>query len=156
MRLGPLLTLLFALLLAAAPLPASVAPFKPDWVAVTLVYWSLASPRAFGLLTAFLMGLALDTLSGALLGQHALGLVSVVYLSTRFRLRLRAFPASQSTLAVAALLALYQFLLFWIDGMAGRTVPGIERWPPVVSGTLLWIFIWSAFDHGRESAPARL
>lgn len=156
MRFAPGGTLFLALVLAVLPLPETVSPFRPDWVALTLIFWSLAAPPAFGLLTAFAAGLALDALSGALLGQHALGLLVLVYLCRRFRLQLRAFPASQLTLVVAALLALYEFSLFWIDGASGRTVPIGERWPAVISGTLVWVVAWSTLDHGRESAPARL
>jgi len=155
-RLAPILTVVLAVVLAAMPLPAAIAPFKPDWVAVTMIYWSLAAPPAFGLASALIVGLALDVLSGALLGQHGLGLMLIVYLSRKFRLRLRAFPAMQSMLAVSVLLALNEFLLLWIDGVAGRTVPIGERWPPIASGTLLWLLVWSTFDHGREQAPARL
>jgi len=156
LRLAPILTVILAVVLAAMPLPAAIAPFKPDWVAVTMIYWSLTAPPALGLVSALAVGLALDVLSGALLGQHGFGLMLIAYLSRKFRLRLRAFPAMQSTIAVAALLALNEFLLLWIDGVAGRTVPIGERWPPIVSGTLLWLLVWSAFDHGREQAPARL
>lgn len=152
----PIVILLGALVLAVLPLPAAIAPFKPAWVAVTLLYWSLAAPHRFSLLTSFCMGLGLDTLSGSLLGQHALALLLIVYISQRFHLRLRAFPISQLTLTVAALLALYQFVLFWVDGVAGRTVPVVQSWAPVASGTLLWLFAWTAFTQGRRRAPARL
>jgi len=155
-RFAPILTLLLAIVLAAMPLPGAVAQFKPDWVAVTMIFWALASPPAFGLVTALVVGLMLDVLSGALLGQHGFGLMLIVYLCRKFRPRLRAFPALQSTLVVAALLALNEFLLLWIDGVSGRTVPIGERWGPVASGTLLWLLVWSTFDHGREQAPARL
>lgn len=156
MRFAPILSLCAAFLLAALPLPQSIVAFKPDWVALTLIYWTLTAPPAFGLLSALLIGLVLDTLSGALLGQHALGLLLLVYVCGRFRLRLRAFPVVQSTMVVAALLAANEFLLLWIDGIAGRTVPIGERWLPIASGTLLWLVVWSTFDRGREHAPARL
>jgi rod shape-determining protein MreD len=121
-----------------------------------LIYWSLIAPRRYGLLTALWMGLALDTLSGALLGQHALALLIVVYLSQRFYLRIRVFPMSQLALTVILLLSVYQFTLFWIDGVAGRTVPLIERWGPVVSGAVLFALILSAFDRRRQAAAARM
>ena len=156
MRFAPILSLLVALLLTAMPLPASIIAFKPDWVALTLIYWTLTAPPAFGLATAFVVGLVLDTLTGSLLGQHALGLLLIVYVSSRFRLRLRAFPVLQSTIVVAVLLAANEFLLLWIDGIAGRTVPIGERWPPIAIGTLVWFVVWSTFDRGREHAPARL
>lgn len=154
--LMPTLTLLGALILSALPLPDSVAAFRPDWAVIVLIYWSLIAPRRYGLLTALWMGLALDTLSGALLGQHALALLIVVYLSQRFYLRIRVFPMSQLAVTVVLLLSVYQFTLFWIDGIAGRTVPLIERWGPVVSGAVLFALILTAFDRRRQAAAARM
>ncbi len=143
------------LALAAVPLPDSVAPLRPDWVAVVLLYWSLMSPRQFSLLTAVWMGVALDTLTGALLGQNALALLVVVYLAEKFHLRLRVFPISQLAITVAILLGLYEFVLFWIDGMAGRTVPLIERWLPPLTGTLVWLLMYVFLDRREREAPAR-
>jgi rod shape-determining protein MreD len=152
----PFVSVIAALALAVVPLPGAITPFRPDWVALVLLYWSLVSPRRFGLLTAFWTGLALDTLNGALLGQHALALLVIVYLSRRFYLRLRVFPISQLTVAVTALLLLYEFVLFWVDGVAGRTVPLIERWAPVVSGALLWLLVVGVVGRGRERVQARI
>ena len=144
------------LVLAVVPLPALIAPFRPDWVAVVLIYWSLAAPRRFSLLTAFWMGIALDTLSGALLGQHALALLVVVYLAEHFYLRVRVFPVSQMALTVLILLALYEFMLFWIDGVAGRTVPVIERWAPPLTGTVVWIAMVVLLGRRRRETRARI
>ena len=74
--LMPMVTVVVALTLAVLPLPAMIESFRPDWVPIILIYWSLVAPQRFGLITAFLLGLVLDTLSGALLGQHALALSS--------------------------------------------------------------------------------
>jgi rod shape-determining protein MreD len=150
------IALVGVLALSVVPLPASAAPFRPDWVAVLLLYWVLISPRRLGLFTPFWMGLALDALTGALLGQHALALLLIVYLSQRFYLRIRVFPASQLTLTAVALLSFYEFLLFWIDGVAGRTVPLIERWAPVVSGLVLWIVLLTFVERGRKNAEVRI
>jgi rod shape-determining protein MreD len=57
---------------------------------------------------------------------------------------------------VFALLGLYEFILFWIDGVAGRTVPLIERWGPPLTGTLVWLALLAVFDSGRREAHARL
>jgi rod shape-determining protein MreD len=150
-----MLSLVATLALASVPLPDSLASFRPDWVAVVLIYWSLMSPRQFSLLTAFWMGIALDTLTGALLGQNALALLVVVYLAEKFYLRLRVFPVSQLAFTVLVLLGLYEFILFWIDGMAGRSVPLIERWLPPLTGTLVWVLMYVFLDRREREAPAR-
>jgi len=149
-------SLMLTLALVAVPLPDSVAPLRPDWVAVVLLYWSLMAPRHFSLLTAFWMGIALDTLSGALLGQNALALLLIVYLAEKFHLRLRVFPISQLAITVFLLLGLYEFVLFWIDGMAGRSVPLMQRWAPPLTGTLVWVLLYILFDRREREAPARL
>ena len=163
------LSLVATLALVAVPLPDTVAPLRPDWVAVVLLYWSLMAPRHFSLLTAFWMGIALDTLTGALLGQNALALLVIVYLAEKFHLRLRVFPLSQLAFTVLLLLGLYEFILFWIDGLApavdpdiavlanrGRTVPLVERWVPPLTGTLVWVALYMLFDRREREAPARL
>jgi rod shape-determining protein MreD len=150
------LSLAATLALAVVPLPDVIAPLRPDWVAVVLLYWSLMAQRHFSLLTAFWMGLALDTLSGALLGQNALALLVIVYLAEKFHLRFRVFPVSQLAIVVLVLLGLFEFILFWIDGMAGRTVPLIERWAPPLTGTLVWVAMHSLLDRGAREARARL
>jgi rod shape-determining protein MreD len=151
-----MLSLVATLALASVPMPDAVATLRPDWVAVVLLYWSLMAPRHFSLMTAFWMGIALDTLTGALLGQNALALLVIVYLAERFHLRLRVFPLSQLALTVLLLLGLYEFILFWVDGMAGRTVPLVERWVPPLTGTLVWVALYMVFDRREREAPARL
>jgi rod shape-determining protein MreD len=107
-------------------------------------------------LSAFWLGIILDTLSGSLLGQHSLALLLIVYLSQRLYLRIRTFPASQVAGLVIVLLALYEFVLFLIDGYAGRNVPLIERWAPVVTGGLLWLLVLVGIERTRQAAEARM
>jgi rod shape-determining protein MreD len=92
-------------------------------------------------------------------------LLVIVYLAEKFHLRLRVFPLSQLTITVLLLLGLYEFILFWIDGMVtvspfdplpGRTVPLVERWVPPLTGTLVWVALYMLFDRRERAAPARL
>lgn len=152
----PALSLLAALLLAIVPMPEWIAAFRPDWVAVVLLYWCVVAPDKLGMLTALGMGLALDVLTGSLLGQHALALLVIVYLCQRFPPRIRVIPLAQLTAMIVALLALYELLLFWVDGTAGRTVPLIDRWAPVLSSALVWMLALAILDRWRRVAHARM
>ena len=153
---GAWLSLVAALLLAIVPLPPPAAPFRPDAALLVLLYWNIADEQRFGVFTAFWVGILLDALTGALLGQHALALLVVVYVIQRFHLRIRVFPLSQLTLTVAFLLALYEFILFWIDGVAGRSVPLVERWGPVLTGIALWPLLVLSLDRSRRRAAVQL
>ena len=152
----PAASVVAALVLSVVRLPEAIAAFRPDWVAVVLLYWSLIEPRRHGLFSAFWIGIALDALSGSLLGQHSLALLVIVYLSQRLYLRIRTFPASQVATIVIILLALYEFVLLLIDGFAGREVPLIERWGPVVTGGLLWLLVLVGIERSRQAAQARM
>ena len=152
----PTISVLAALVLSVIRLPDAIEPYRPDWVAVVLLYWSLIEPRRYSLLSAFWLGLALDTLSGALLGQHSLALLIIVFLSQRLYLRIRTFPASQVATIVIALLAIYEFVLLLIDGFSGRVVPFAERWGPVLTGGLLWLLVLVGVERSRQAAEARM
>lgn len=155
LRLATLLGLVATLALSVLPLPESLQVLRPDWVAVLLVYWSLSGLRRVGLFTAFCAGLLLDSLTGALLGQHALALVIVAYLAERSHLRVRLLPLPQLAVAVLVMLGLYEFVLFWVDGIAGRTVPVVERWVPPLTGTLVWILMTSVLGQRIREARVR-
>jgi rod shape-determining protein MreD len=152
----PMTTIAAALLLSIVPLPAAFAPFRPDWVAIVLLYWCLVEPNRYSLFSAFRIGLVLDALTGALLGQHSLALIVIVYLCQRLYLQIRVFPASQVALTVIVLLAIYEFILLWIDGLRELQVPLIERWGPVLTGGVLWLLVLSGIERGRRTAESRM
>ena len=144
-----MICIIMALMLAIVPLPALSSPWRPDWVALTLIYWSISMPRTYSVGTAWIVGIVLDVAHGTLLGQHALALAFITYLTARFHLQLRVFPLLQMTATVFALLAMYQFILFWINGIAGTYTATVAYWGPVVSGTLLWPLIQYLFSGIR-------
>lgn len=144
-----------ALALSIVPLPDSVEPFRPDWAALALMYWTIRQPERYSVGKAWLIGLALDVAQGTLLGQHALALVAVTFLTSRFHLLMRVFPLSQLTVTVCALLAVYQFLLFWINGVAGIDARAVGYWGPVIAGTIAWSLITGLLSGLRFKLLAR-
>lgn len=132
-----LLTVL-ALAATVAPLPEPIEPFRPNFVALTVLWFCLLSPRLLGLSYAWIAGLALDGTTGVLLGQHALTLTLIAYVACKLRLQIRAFPALQQSAVILALLWLNEFLLFWIDGIAGHAVTDWRRWITVPVSAALW------------------
>lgn len=137
-RMPVLFTLIVGLMLTMLPLPAAIEAFRPDWMALLIIFWAMQLPRTWSVGTAWIIGIVLDVSQGTLLGQHALGLCVVAFVTVRFHLLMRVFPLTQLTATVFPILALYQFLLFWINGVAGVNAPAVTYWGPVISGTLLW------------------
>lgn len=151
-RLPVIVTLIVGLMLSIVPLPELIEPFRPDWLALLAIFWAMHLPRTWSIGTAWIIGIVLDVSYGTLLGQHALGLCVIVFITVRFHLLMRVFPLSQLSATVFALLALYQFLLFWVNGVAGVTAPLITYWAPVVIGTLIWPFLYMFLSGVRYRA----
>ena len=137
-NLPVLITIIVGFMLMIMPLPAVMEPFRPDWLALVMIFWAMSAPRSYSVGIAWLLGMVLDVAQGTLIGQHALGLCVIIYITVKFHLLMRVFPLLQLTATVFALLALYQFLLFWINGVAGVSASAVDYWGPVVSGTIIW------------------
>lgn len=144
-----LITVAAAALLTLIPLPSVLDPLRPYWVALVMLYWCLETQELVTLGLAFTIGLLLDLLTGSLLGQHALSLVVLVYLATRFRARLRFFPPWQQALSVLALLVNDRIILLWIISLRGEPLPSIEFWAPAVVGTAIWPWLFLLLDRYR-------
>jgi rod shape-determining protein MreD len=155
-RIGPvLISLAAAMLLTILSLPAMLQPLRPYWVALVLIFWCLETHDLVSLGGAFLAGLALDILTGSLLGMHALGLVILVYLITRFRARLRFFPPWQQALSVLALLLNDRIIVLWIVSLRGDPLPAASFWLAPVVGTLVWPWIFLLLDRYRGAVRQR-
>ena len=139
-------TVILALIFAVLPLPEPINAARPDLLLLLVIYCALSAPRIAGLLFAWLCGLAIDVIKGIILGQHALAFLVVAYLTHKFQLRMRIFPISQQTATVFMLLAVYQFIVFWLDGIIGQPVTTWMRWLPVISGAVLWPILIAVLD----------
>ena len=137
-RIPMAISALVALMLAIIPLPDPLDILRPDFLVLVVFYWSIIAPRVGGLGLAFVAGLALDVLHGIVLGQHAFALTLIAAWATQVRLRVRVFSMLQQSLTIFAFLALYQFVLFWIDGATGNPVTSLSRWFAPVIGALIW------------------
>lgn len=157
-RSGPLLfsaSLLLAVLAGLLPFPGPLAPLKPLWVALVLVYWLLEVPQRTGLGLAFMLGLGADVVFGTLLGEHALRLVILSFLVLRFRARLRFFPLTQQALAVGALLFNDRVVVAAIRSFTGEGWPPWSFWVSPLSGVLLWPWLFLLLDDLRLRGRSR-
>ncbi|MCH7980157.1 MAG: rod shape-determining protein MreD [Proteobacteria bacterium] len=144
------MTIVVALMLTMMPLPDSMSAFRPDWVALIILFWAMTVPRSYGVGAAFITGIFVDVAQATLLGQYALALVVITYITVKSHLLIRVFPLPQLTATIFALLALYQFLLFWINGVAGVEAPAVSYWGPVITGTLIWPLLYSFMSNVRN------
>ena len=121
-----LLTFMVAYVLAILPLPPWLQWGRPEWVALTLIYWSIALPERVGIAT------------GAVLGQNALALMVVVALSLVLYQRLRVYSLGQQAGVVFILVAINQLICQWVQNLEGIGAGTLSFLLPAVSSALLW------------------
>jgi len=84
---------------------------------------------------------------GAVLGQYALATSFIAYVSIRQHLLLRNKPVLQQTLFVAAMLLLWEIVIWAIDGWTGQASAGMGRWLHVLIGAACWPLIVAALGR---------
>ncbi len=144
-----LLSFAAAMILAIVPMSDNLRLLRPDWVTLTLIFWCLVLPYRVSVGSGFMTGLLLDALTGTLLGEHALSLSLIAYLSVRLHQRIRAYPMWQQSLTVLVLLILHQLLSLWINSTIGRPAPDISYWLPSLVGAILWPLIFQILTAFR-------
>lgn len=137
-RAQMIITALIALILTVLPLPNWLNLVRPEFLVLTVLYWSIASPRTGGIGLAFFSGIMLDVFQGPVLGEHALALSLVSYIALREHQKIRSKPAFQQSLIVFAALVTYEFVLFAIDGWTKHPVTSPLRWTHTLSGAIFW------------------
>lgn len=147
-------SLVSALILTVLPMPSWAADHRPQWVALTLIYWCLVMPERVGVLTAFGLGILHDVLSGAVLGEHALSLSVVGYLVVELHQRIRPFPLWQQAAAVWLLLLAERLLALWVLGASGQPTPALAYWLPTFVGALLWPWLSAVLDRLRAGSAS--
>ena len=131
-------TAVIALLLTLLPMPSWLTVVWPEFLVLTVFYWSIQAPWSGGIGLGWIAGLLLDGFQGPVLGEHALAVALVAYLGVREHQRIRTKPLVQQSLIVLAVLLLYEFVLFAIDGWSGHPLTTLLRWVPAVTGALAW------------------
>lgn len=138
-----------ALLLGLLPLPETLQPLRPYWLALVVAYWVIEAPDSAGLGFAFGLGLVADLMFGGMLGEQALRLVIMAFILQRFRPQLRFFPLSQQALAIGGLLVNDRIVVAAIHMTLGEpSLPWSYWWGPLI-GMLLWPPLFVLLDALR-------
>jgi len=148
-------SLVVALILMILPLPDWAQIYRPNWVALVLIYWSMALPKRVGLWFAFFCGIVLDTSLGTLFGQHAMALVIIIFFNLNFHQRIRVLALAQQAIYVFALLLINQGVVAWVEGIMGRPTPLLAFFSAPLVGMLIWPWVFVILRDIRRKTLLR-
>lgn len=148
------LTLGVALVLTAVALPSLAPPafgwFRPQWAVLVLLFWVMTAPEAVGMVSAWVAGLLVDSLTGSLLGQHALTYVLIAWAGLSLHQRLRMYSGVQQTLIVfLTVLGAEVLAALLLRLVRGQALSFAMLWTPVVTA-LCWPLLYGALAPLRR------
>lgn len=146
-------SIVLAFLLLLVPLPESWILWRPEWIVLTFIYWSLKFSYKTSIVVAWIAGLFIDVFYGSILGQHALTLVIVVFMSLRLMPRLSTTILWHQLILVFLVLGSYLLINLWIMAATGSNPATWEYWLPLLSSLIIWpTYRWvlSFFHHERN------
>jgi len=145
-------TLVLAALFTVLPLPEWLEAYRPEWVALVVIYWVMALPDRFGLFTAWIVGFFMDVLEGSLLGLNALALALVAYLALSLYQRMRMFTAIQQSSTILILVGIHQLLSFWVlTANSQNTAPNLIFMISALSSAIIWPFVFLGLRYIRRT-----
>ena len=149
-RLWIWLSILLALSLSILPLPIQLVPFRPDWLAMVLVYWALALPHRVNVGSAWVAGLLLDVLLGSTLGVRAMAMAIMVYLAAFQFQKIRNFSVWQQALIMGGLTLVGKVTVFWAEHLFSRANLNVGYFWSTLSTMFLWPWVFLVLRQLRR------
>ncbi len=134
-------TFLIAFFLMILPMPAWAIWFRPAWVLIALIYWSMMLPYQVNVGAAWVVGMLVDVLNGSLLGEHALAFTVSVYIVVSRYSQFRMYPVLQQALWIFFVVFIYQFILFCILSVISVPPKTWLYWTPALTSMLIWPWV---------------
>jgi rod shape-determining protein MreD len=140
-----------ALLLSVFPLVYTARWLRPEFVTIFVIYWVIFSPQQTSLMLIFWVGCLQDLLEASLLGQHALALLTVAYLSLLLGQRFKHYLVWQQSVVVFLLVMAHQLVDNWVHSMQGASAVSLEFLMPAFTSALFWPLIWMFLEKARAN-----
>ena len=105
------LTFALSLVLELIRLPPMIASLRPEWLVLTVFFWTLRAPALVGIFVGFVVGLILDVMSGTYLGVNALALSIVAYLAIGMHKRFKLYPLLQQSLVASVVVVIHLLIM---------------------------------------------
>ncbi len=113
------LSVFMAMLVSVFPLPHALQWYRPEFMALLIIYWVLHFPQRVGIGLAWLIGLALDIVEDGVWGANALAFAVIAYVCLMSYRRLRSYTLTQQTAWVFVFIGIYQLFYNWVQSLDG-------------------------------------
>lgn len=139
-----------AFIMSMLPLPTVLNTIRPVFVLLVLIYWVIALPHRYGIATAFVVGLALDVMTGKMLGLNALLMSLIAFIAARQYSRLRMFTRPMQAFFVLLMTGIALLLQIWIENAVQPIAIRSSYWLPALSSGIAWFVVFPVLRFYRR------
>lgn len=146
-----IISLLLAMFLTILPLPVWAVAYRPNWILLVVVFWIAYAPDSLGITVVWLVGIGLDLLSGATLGQHAISLMVCAFVLILTQQSFKLYPIIKQCMVMAFITLFYLSITRWLFG----DVPIIDDWTfwcSAISTAILWPWVFVLLREIRRNS----
>ncbi|THB64849.1 MAG: rod shape-determining protein MreD [Gammaproteobacteria bacterium] len=151
-------TILLGFILLILPLSKYsllLAQIRPEFPILIVYYWCLALPERTGLATAWATGIFQDSLTGSLIGIHALTFVLTAFIMTRFYQRIRVSSMWSQTFTVLGLILFHKLIFLWATSATNQQILGFQYWGAAITSAIFWPLIFFGLRNIRKQLGVR-
>jgi rod shape-determining protein MreD len=145
--LAILFSFCIALVLELIRLPVAISEFRPEWLVLTMIYWTLRSPMTMGLGAAFFVGIILDVMAGTYLGINSLALCLVCYLAIGMHKRFKMFPIAQQAAVAFVLVLVHLVVVYTFSTLLSRAEDGWGIFLSACASAFFWPILVVLYDR---------
>lgn len=102
----------------------------------------MAVPDRVGIFSGWFLGLLLDVQQSTVLGQNALGLTLIAFITIKSYQRMRVYPLSQQAILICLYLLFYELIMLLIMNYTGTSTRDWTYWMPAITSMLLWPWLF--------------
>ena len=150
-----IISFIVAIILMLFPLPDFLIWWRPSWVLMALIYWTMALPHRIGILTGWMLGIITDVALGSVLGVHGLSMAIIAYLILLLNNRLRLFPLWKQSFIIGLMVGLDLVLSLWVQNFISTQPRHAVYWLPIISSTFFWPWLFILLRDIRRNFHVR-
>lgn len=135
--------------------PLAQFDWYPDFLAMTLLYWSIHNPRFFALSLPFFFGILMDVAEGSVLGQHSLAYCLLCLGAVAMQKRLTWLSVSGQILQIIPLFLGMQAIVLVINIWLGGIFPGWVWFLESAANALCWPLWVRILELSQRYVPAK-
>ncbi|KZX77267.1 hypothetical protein A3715_05640 [Oleiphilus sp. HI0009] len=145
--LAVVITFMLSVILELIYLPAMISLFRPEWLVMTVFFWTLRSPSTVGITVGFFIGLLLDVISGVYLGINALALSIVSYLAIGMHKRFKLYPLLQQSLVAFVVVIIHLLIVNTFTSLLSRAEAPSDLLLRAMFSGFLWPILVVVYDR---------